>query len=38
MFYYYFKLSCFLVIILPIILYVAHIRHKQTMKEQKNIR
>ena len=38
MFYFYFKLSCFLIIILPIILFIARNRHKQAMKEHKNIR
>jgi ABC-type multidrug transport system fused ATPase/permease subunit len=38
MFYFYFKLSCFLIIILPILFFIIRYRHKQAMKEHKNIR
>ena len=38
MFYFYFKLSCFLIIILPILFFILRNRHKQAMKEHKNIR
>ena len=38
MFYFYFKLSCLLIIILPIIFYISRKRHKEAMKEHKNIR
>ena len=38
MFYFYFKLSCLLIVIIPIVLYMARKRHKQSMKEHKNIR
>ena len=38
MFYFYFKLSCVLIIIIPIVTYIARNRHKQAMKEHKNIR
>ena len=38
MFYFYFKLSCVLIIIIPIVAYIARNRHKQAMKEHKNIR
>ena len=38
MFYFYFKLSCFLIIILPILFFILRTRHKQAMKEHKNIR
>ena len=38
MFYFYFKLSCFLIIILPILFFIVRYRHKQAMKQHKNIR
>ena len=38
MFYFYFKLSCFLIIILPILFFIIRYRHKQAIKEHKNIR
>jgi len=38
MFYFYFKLSCFLIIVLPILFFITRYRHKQAMKEHKNIR
>ena len=38
MFYFYFKLSCLLIVIFPIILFIARRRHKQSMKDHKNIR
>ena len=38
MFYFYFKLSCILIIILPILFFITRYRHKQAMKEHKNIR
>ena len=38
MFYFYFKLSCFLIIILPILFFIVRYRHKQAIKEHKNIR
>ena len=38
MFYFYFKLTCLLIIILPLIFFIAHKRHKQAMIEHKNIR
>ena len=38
MFYFYFKLSCLLIVIIPIILFIARRRHKQSMKDHKNIR
>ena len=38
MFYFYFKLSCLLIIILPLIFYMLRRRHKQAIKENENIR
>ena len=38
MFYFYFRLTCLLIIILPIIFFIVHKRHKQAMIEHKNIR
>ena len=38
MFYFYFKLSCFLIVILPILFFIVRYRHKQAIKEHKNIR
>ena len=38
MFYFFFKLSCILIVIFPFVVYFARKRHKQAMKERKNIR
>ena len=38
MFYFYFKLTCLLIIILPIIFIIVNKRHKEAMMEHKNIR